>query len=102
MKDATVNLPRTTLHPAPRNGCADETGSSFSALDMDQHPMGIDVGYFEKSRLLKPKTARKQGRREDEVVKSFHISKDMIDFFSAEDTWQALFRLGFQAIPVNE
>ena len=102
MKDVIGHLPRTTPHPAPRSGYADETGASFSALDIDRHPMGIHVGHFEKSRLLKPKTARKQGRREDEVVKGFHIAKDMIDFFPAEDTWQALFRLGFQAIPVNE
>jgi hypothetical protein len=45
---------------------------------------------------LKPETARIHGGQEDEVVKSFHISKDMIDFFPAEDTWQAFFRLGFQ------
>ena len=47
---------------------------------------------------MKPETARIHGRQEDEVVKSFHMTKDMVNFFSAEDTWQALLRLGFQDI----
>ena len=45
---------------------------------------------------MKPETAKIKGRREDEVVKSFHISKDMVNFFPAEDAGEALFRLGFQ------
>jgi hypothetical protein len=45
---------------------------------------------------LKPETARIHGGQEDEVVKRFHISKDVVNFFPAEDTGEALFRLGLQ------
>jgi hypothetical protein len=69
---------------------------AFSTLDMDQHPMGIDVGHFEEKRLLKPEAARIHDGKEDEVVKRFHMAKDVVDFFPAEDAGEALFRLGFQ------
>ena len=32
---------------------------------------------------LEPETSKIQGSQEDEVVKSFHITKDVVDFFPA-------------------
>ena len=48
VKGATDRLPMTTRHLAPHSECVDETGASFSPLDMDQHPMGAEVGYLEE------------------------------------------------------
>ena len=58
--------------------------------------MGIDVRHIDKKLCLKPETAKIQGGLEDEVVKRFHILKDMLNFITAGDAWHSLFRLGFQ------
>jgi hypothetical protein len=58
---------------------------SFTAMDMDEHSLGIDVRYLEMGSFLEPETEGVHGGETSLVMREPYRSEDISDFANTED-----------------
>jgi hypothetical protein len=67
---------------------------AFSAMDMDHHAGGIDIGDFEMEAFVKSEAAGIDGAEIGVILEGMDLGKNGSDFFKAENGREASFILG--------
>jgi hypothetical protein len=66
----------------------------LSAMDMDHHAGGVDIGDFEVKAFVKPEAAGIDGGEIGVILEGMDLGKNTSDFFTAENGREASFGLG--------
>ena len=68
----------------------------FAAMDMNEHPVAVDVAHFQVERLLETKTACIDSEEIGVVVGSSHRGEEFYDLLFGEDGGKNIRTLSFQ------
>jgi hypothetical protein len=58
---------------------------TLTAVDMDHHALGVDIGNFEMKAFVEAQAAGVEGGKIDVVVEGFDVGQNASDLFDAQD-----------------
>lgn len=68
----------------------------LAAMDMDLHPLAVDIGYLEAESLLEPQSEGIHREKVSVVMECFYLGQNSENLLPAQDAGQAFFSLGFE------
>jgi hypothetical protein len=67
---------------------------ALAPMDVDHHPVAVDIGDFEMETFLKSEAAGVDGGMVGIVLEGFDVGQEAADFFNAQDGRESSFGLG--------